>query len=111
MSLCFRDDYLVEISKNKSVLHIGAANYPEYKELLKEGKLIHLKISKVAKEVIGIDISLEAVNYLRDHGIKNIFWGDIVAGEYEINLNQKTFEVILFPEVIEHISKHYQKIY
>jgi len=96
-----RNQKILSDCKNKVILHVGAADHPYHKEKFKNGSLFHLQLSKVSKKVIGIDVSKEAVNFLKKEGIKNIYCGDI----YSLNKirRREKFDIILIPEVIEHL--------
>ena len=56
--------------------------------------------------MIGIDKDKNAIKELKtfDSGIKNIFYGDVVKEEYEIDLGKYNFDCILFTDVIEHLD-------
>ena len=41
---------------------------------------------------------------MRNFGAKNIFYGDVIQNEYEIDLNKFHFDYIIFGDVIEHLE-------
>lgn len=55
-------------------------------------------------ELIGIDKDRNTIKELKTFGINNIFYGDIVKGEYEIDFGKYNFDCILFTDVIEHLD-------
>ena len=91
------------MAKNKRVLHIGACDFPYHIERAKKGELLHLKLNKTTDKLVGIDNNRQAILELRElFGIDNIYYGDIIKDEYEIT--NYTFDVILLPDVIEHLT-------
>jgi hypothetical protein len=98
-----REMFIQQISKNKRVLHFGFLDSPFLKEKLEMGNFLHKKIQNHAKLVFGIDIDNESLNYYRE------LTGDIhnsicnIESEIEnINFFKKDYDIILFPEVLEH---------
>lgn len=65
----WRDDYLLNLAKGRKVLHIGCTDWPYTEEKIENGTLFHDKLVKVAKKVVGIDISEEGVKVMRKGGI------------------------------------------
>ncbi len=59
-----RDEYILAMCKGKNVLHIGAADCPYTRERFDDASLLYVKIDKVCKEQLGIDIDEDAVSYL-----------------------------------------------
>jgi len=100
----FKHDLLLDLSKNKSVLHIGACDYPYHKERASAGKLLHQKLKLVARELVGIDNNRRAIEELQKLGITDIYYGDIIRDEYEIDLSRMTFDVILLADILEHLE-------
>lgn len=94
-----RDDYLEQLCKGRKVLHIGACDWPYTTEKFQNGLLLHEKITKVASEVLGVDISEEAIQTMRDLGYNNILYFDINRiGELDF-----APDIIVLGETIEHI--------
>lgn len=49
-------------------------------------------------------MDIDAINWLKSNlGIHNIFWGDIIKREYEIDLDRE-WDYIIFGDVIEHLE-------
>jgi hypothetical protein len=99
-----RDVFLLDICRGKRVLHFGFLDSPFCEERTKQGKLIHLQLEKVASFLYGLDIdagSLELYRNLtgdKNNGILDIQQplpgGDFLADRYDM---------ILFPEILEHL--------
>lgn len=94
-----RWEFIKKIVENKEVLDFGCAelvgttNNPEKKE-----RWLHGKIKKIAKKLVGVEISEEQSEALRKKGF------EIITGNAEIvEINDK-FDVIMAGELIEHLS-------
>ena len=100
----YRDDLILNYCKEKDVLHIGACNSPYHIERARRGALLHQKLQGVCKELIGIDIDRNAIEELKKLGVANIYPGDIIKNEYDIDLTNYKFDYIVAGEVIEHLE-------
>jgi len=87
------------ILKNKRVLDVGCIGYPvgniEYGGLT----LIHQKVKRIAKKLVGLDINKKAIEKYRKEGF-DLRYQDL---EKSFNLKEK-FDVILANEIIEHLN-------
>ena len=90
-----------ELSRGKSVLHLGCTNYPYTSESLENGSLLHLELAEEAAELYGFDFDERGLEVLREKGIGNLYRADLE------NLDQvpleRTFDVIIAGEMIEHL--------
>lgn len=98
-----REKEILKQCFHKKVLHLGSVDAPITEERVQKGQLLHLKIMKVAKKVVGIDNSQSGIKYLRKQlGIDNIIYGDVQ------NLSalclSKDFDIIVAGELLEHLS-------
>jgi 2-polyprenyl-3-methyl-5-hydroxy-6-metoxy-1,4-benzoquinol methylase len=90
-----RMDIIGPLVKNKSVLDVGCVDH-DIKQI--QGSWMHREINQLAKEVLGVDHLPEAVQELQKLGFK------VVCQNAEaLNLN-KTFDVIVAGEIIEHLK-------
>jgi 2-polyprenyl-3-methyl-5-hydroxy-6-metoxy-1,4-benzoquinol methylase len=100
-----RVDYILKACVGKKVLHLGCADYGssgDWENTLRTGRWLHAKIERVAREVIGVDSSVEAIKVLKEkHNIENLFVGD--AQQLE-KLGKGCFDIIVAGEIIEHLS-------
>ena len=94
-----RDDYFVEVCANRKVLHIGACDAPYTLEKHRQGLLLHDKLIRVCREIVGIDVDCEAIRIMSDLGYKNVLCVDLNKAN-EIDFVP---EVIVFGETIEHL--------
>lgn len=104
MGLFFKTDIIVNLVKEKNVLHIGACDSPYSKQRYLNGTLLHCLINNVGNEVVGLDIDRNSIEELCVLGLNNIFWGDIVNNKYEIDLQTKNFDYIILGDIIEHLD-------
>lgn len=99
-----RISFVVNYSKGKSVLHIGCADPENIKndEILKESHLHYLLLTQ-ASEVYGVDLDEKSLQLLKGkYQIPNLFIGN--AQELENLPFERTFDLIIAPELIEHID-------
>ena len=94
-----RNGYLEECVRGKSILHVGCADWPITKQRLKDGTLLHLRLQRAAKELIGVDLSEEGIAVLRTHGVTDVEVMDVET----IDL-AKTFDLIIAGDVLEHVN-------
>ncbi len=95
-----RDDFIVKHCTNKRVLHVGCTDYPFFETAFADGHLLHDKISKVSKRVVGIDTASDDISTMLCHGycvrkmdaqtMSNQAWDEV-------------FDVVLLADVIEHV--------
>lgn len=95
-----RDEVIAELSTDKRVLHVGAADSPYTEQKLEQGLLLHQRLSSVTSELHGIDIDPEAVEIVNKSGLARIQVRDINDLHME---DEQRFDVIIFGETIEHL--------
>ncbi len=100
----YKHELILEKVRGKRVLHIGATNCPYHVEKAKDGELLHQKIKKVCKSIVGMDYARNAIKDLKKYGVDDIYFGDIIKGEYDEQITTKNYDVILFTDVIEHLD-------
>jgi hypothetical protein len=89
-----RFDFLLNFVKNKSVLHVGFVDYP----ITDVSTNLHLKLAKECNIIDGIDPNLnDDISKLLSvsNGVLYSSWEEI---------SNKNYDVILVPEVIEHVD-------
>lgn len=95
-----RDEVILDICRNKRVLHVGAADSPYTQEKFESGLLLHSRLASVASELIGIDLDEEAATWLNTQGLPEIKIVDLDEAQH---LGYRP-EVIIFGETIEHVT-------
>jgi len=96
-----RENYIINIVKNKSTLHIGCTDFPYTKRKIEENNLLHKKISDASLNTVGIDLSEEGIRVCAENGIKNVIHGN--AENLSEYISHK-FDVIVAGEVVEHVN-------
>ncbi len=81
------------------LLHVGCSDFSITQQRITEGNLFHLNLQQSAKEIIGIDLSREGIQTLKENGFDNVFVMD--AEKMELN---KKVEVVLAGDVIEPLN-------
>lgn len=101
--LIFRKDKIVELCKNKSVLHLGFIQHAyKYEEMIKKDEWLHEKINKVAQELVGFDYLPDIVNLMKNRYKYEAYCFDVCRLQ-EITFHKK-FDVVVCGELIEHVS-------
>jgi hypothetical protein len=82
---------LTELCAGKDVLHVGCVDWP----IFDPANNLHLKLAPVARSLTGLDIDAAGIDTLRSH----------YPGEYHTKIADisRSFDVLLVPEVIEHV--------
>lgn len=83
--------------KNIKILEIGCSS----------GLLMKALNEAKFKEIIGIDVSKEAIHFCRKNNIKNIIQMD----GSKMGFKEKEFDLIIASDILEHILDDYQAIY
>src|ERR1700743_136128 len=100
-----RADELLDICRNKRVLHIGCCDHtPLIKQKIDNHDWLHGLITECSEYTVGIDIDVNAISEaLKNSGLDNIFLGDITSSDAIEAVKGKQFDIALFGEVVEHI--------
>ena len=91
-----RDAFLVSYCNQKSVLHIGAADYPYMEHKFNEGRLLHTKLK--CSKLVAVDTSPEGCGFLEQKDFECHLAFD--------SLNSDAFDIVLVPEVVEHLTNY-----
>ena len=86
----------------KTVLHLGFVEHDFWRERKNEGRWLHDKIAAVAKELTGLDYLDKEVMEIRNEFGYDCLTANVEHLE-ELTLN-KTYEVVVCGELIEHLS-------
>lgn len=96
-----REAFIIEHCTGKSVLHLGCVDSPFLENRLSNGSLLHVKISKVASDLYGVDLDGAGLEMLRAHGFRHLYEGNVERLE-DLELQRK-FDVIVAGEILEHV--------
>lgn len=104
MNELYKDDIIIEKCNNKNILHIGATDTPYHLEKAKKNLLLHQKLLKICKNLVGIDVDKKSILELKKYGINNILHGNILDENYIKNFIGQKFDFIVIGDVIEHLE-------
>lgn len=103
-----RKIFLIDEIRGKNVMHIGCTggllgDDNEEIHIRNYNKLndTHYLLSKSAKKISGIDISKKKIEFLKSQGFDDLYVYDICDSNFDLN---KKYDVILFPNIIEHLE-------
>lgn len=99
-----RHDFLVEISQNKRVLHLGCTDAGLLAERFERGELLHQRLDNVAQDLWGFDIDQEGIEFLQSKGFEQCIVGDVSFIDQCEALQKTEFDLILVSEVVEHLQ-------
>lgn len=102
-----RIEKILELTRNKKVIHIGFADHlPLIEEKIATDRWLHQLLLQNTERCIGIDINKEAVDYLKEkHNIPDIYHVDIESSfNVEDVLKETKWDYVLLGEVIEHVD-------
>ena len=101
-----RDDYLLQVTKGKKVLHLGFVDHlPLIDEKIRQGKWLHKKLIDNTALCYGVDINQEGIEYIqKKHHIDNLYTLDVILDTLPQALLDVEFDYLLIPDVIEHIG-------
>jgi 2-polyprenyl-3-methyl-5-hydroxy-6-metoxy-1,4-benzoquinol methylase len=105
MPVIDRDKWLVDLVKNKSILHVGCTDHPITAEKIANGRILHGQLLKSASHVVGLDYDSEGVSRLRELFPSYEF---IMHNAEELEncsvLQNRTFQMVVAADVVEHLS-------
>ncbi len=96
-----RDDFLTSQCSNKTVLHVGCTDFPFFRESFEDGYLLHQKVVGCAAKTIGIDLAVEDISLMQEHGYDVRL---VDAQSMSDHFLPMQFDIILLADVIEHID-------
>jgi len=103
-SFAHRYDYIIEMCRDKRVLHLGCVDSGLTGKKIRAGKFLHEKIKSISGELWGVDIDMEGINLLKSMNYTNLIFGDVENLQGVEGLRGKEFDIIIASELIEHLS-------
>lgn len=100
-----RIEKILEITKNKKVIHLGCCDHiPLIKERIENNMWLHKLLTDNCKKVLGIDINKEAIDYIvNEVGYSNLeFWNICEKGNK--NIEKEKWDYIVVGEILEHVD-------
>lgn len=99
-----RGDVLAQWVAGRRVLHVGFADHvPLIASRVADGSWLHARLSRSASACLGIDINPQAVATARGLGFENVHALDIFAPDAAATLAGWRVDLVLVPDVIEHL--------
>ena len=100
-----RESFILSSCRDKRVLHFGFLDSPITRERITNRTLLHTKISTVASYLFGIDVNDENLSDYRNlTGDTENCIINILQPVNDVLFLAEKFDLILFPEVLEHLS-------
>lgn len=100
-----RGDLLEQWCIDRSVLHVGFADHqPLIASRVAAGHWLHARLSRSARECYGIDINTAAVESARQLGFEKLYALDIHDPEAAGILQSLPIDLVMVPDVIEHLA-------
>jgi hypothetical protein len=100
-----RLEFIINLSKEKKILHFGFLDTPFLETKLLSSDMLHVELKKIAQFLFGVDISANDLEQYRSltHDCDNCLL-DISKQNTDLKmLDAYDFDIILLPEVLEHI--------
>jgi 2-polyprenyl-3-methyl-5-hydroxy-6-metoxy-1,4-benzoquinol methylase len=102
-----RDSKLVELTRGKSVLHLGCVGFTDCTPIEKVAlakQSLHAFITKEASDCMGVDLDGPTIRELQKHGIfTNVVEGDVEQLD-ALPREFSNYDVIVAGDIIEHLS-------
>ncbi len=100
-----RENQIVDIIKNKRVIHIGCSDHIQViRDKIKNNKWLHKLITENSSDCIGIDIDRESISFIQNElGYRNVFYGDILSDDFSA-ITESKWDYVVFGEIIEHLD-------
>jgi hypothetical protein len=105
-NLGFRDTVITNLCRGKKLVHIGCTDWPNQKQLMSLGTLLHQKLFQVVDKVVGVDIDEKGIfEYRSMYPNEEFYIGDVGESDpLRKSLSKMPLDLILIPDVIEHIE-------
>lgn len=105
MRVVDRDKWLVDLVKDKAVLHVGCTDHPITADKIANGRILHGQLLQSANQVVGLDYDNEGISRLRELFPAHEF---IMHNAEELPscdaLQSRTFQMVVAADVVEHLS-------
>ncbi len=99
-----RQQLILAKCRDKRVLHLGCVDQGYLSERFARGELMHQRLANVSKELWGVDLDEEGIEFLRKRGFDNLLVGDICALQDMESIRNRFFDTIVASEVMEHLQ-------
>lgn len=104
-----RFELLCKFANGRRVLHIGCTDHEGLIDIkMSNGSWLHGALEGVASKIVGVDINGPLIEVLRNRGVTSVYYFDLLGSEpwtHELD-----FDLVLVPDVIEHLGNASQFI-
>ena len=100
---------LTSITAGRNVVHVGCCDHLQSIDGRRSsGRWLHDHLSASAARCLGVDIDREAISYLVESGLDNVHCADICSSSSSSLLEGAEWDMLLVPEVLEHLGNPVQ---
>lgn len=98
-----KEQPLIDLCRDKIVLHLGFVAEGTVDDQQQGNTWLHALVAKVAKRIVGVDISVQGVQKAEQLGYADCYVGDVeqLSREEYPRLN---YDIILAADIIEHLA-------
>src|SRR5437667_12849589 len=79
-----RDEFILQVSSSKKVLHLGCVDSGMLDERLGAGNFLHARLDAVSQELWGLDLDVQGVRRLQSEGFGHMYAGSVEDPPMEI---------------------------
>ncbi len=100
-----RSEVLVQCAAGRHVLHVGFADHvPLIADRVRAGTWLHMQLCGVAKSCCGVDVNEQAVTLATSLGFDDVRVLDVMDDSALAALSARTVDLVMVPDVIEHLA-------
>jgi hypothetical protein len=101
-----RQEFLVRLVKEKSLIHIGFADHlPLIDKKLEDQTWLHKQLMVSSEMCLGVDINENAVSHCKEkHNIENIYYHDVTEGPLLKQITMNKWDYAILGEIVEHVG-------
>lgn len=107
-----RQDWIVELSRGKHVVHVGCVdhNAQMIQAKINKGKWLHKRLDEAAERCLGVDIDAPGIAYMRDAlGYTDLLTSDVLEADLPAPGGaDPKWDLMVVAEVLEHIDNPVQ---
>jgi SAM-dependent methyltransferase len=98
-----RIEFVLERASGRRVIHLGFVDETRTEERISQGSWLHAQLARVARGLVGIDISRQGVDAAAAEGYE-VYVADLEEPDEVAALALEPADVLLAGELIEHLS-------
>jgi len=107
-----RQDWIVELSRDKRVVHVGCVdhNAQMIRAKINKNKWLHKRLDEAAERCLGVDIDEAGIAYMRDElGYRDLLTSDVLEADLPApDDTGEKWDLMVVAEVLEHIDNPVQ---